>query len=141
MRLLFPSTQTRPYYDRNAFHTALIFADSPILPHSMIERSSYTCPANRRACITSVSLFFMRMTAPTTPGTVFLGADLLTYSGTGFIASLGTEKIAIYDTAALNFPTQIWMTEGMKVTLKTQDYSIGGSALYRMFVTLVEFDK
>ena len=140
MKILFPTMQARPYYEKNVLNKALVWGDSPIGPHASTLRNTYTCPVNRRACITSVSFSYMRVTAPGTPGVVWMGAQLSTLTGTGFIAQMSDEKINVYGSTNVNFPCEIWIAQNQALAFFTYDFSIGGTGTYRIFATIMEFD-
>ena len=139
MKLLFPTGQARPFYDRNASYSGITYESINIAPHPLTVDAIYTVPANKRALITTVSMYWKRLTAAGTPGLVKISAFFDWTSNTGFIAHLGTMKNAVNDLEIVNFPCEIWMSADMSLQLQSEILGVGGTSEIIVSATYIEF--
>jgi|SRR3989304_1874924 len=139
MKLLFPTMQARPFYDRNAIYAGLAYNVTGLAPHAYTSRASYTVPANRRGLLTGIGLYWKRETAAGTPGMVRVWCVVNWGANYGAICNLASMLNAVNDKEVVNFPCQIWLETGMSFTLATEIGGVGGTNAFWLSATYVEF--
>ncbi len=141
MRIIFPTAQTRPFYDRNATYTYLTYSQNGIAPHAFTLRATYTVPANRRALVTSVGLYFRRQTAAAPVGLVSLMAGVDLDISQQFVAMSRSVDNTVNALLDVSYPGQIWLKAGQDFHLATSDAGTGGTCAYTLVAEIIEFDE
>lgn len=139
MKILFPTMQARPFYDRNATYAGLAYNVAGLAPHAYTSRASYTVPANKRALLTGIGMYWIRTAAAAPAGVVRVWGIINWIANYGTICNLATAKNAVNDIEVVNFPCQIWLETGMTLTLATDITGTGGTSSFWLTATYVEF--
>jgi len=140
MRILYPTTQTRQFYQQNALSRSLVWAAPNTAPHGDTTRGTYTVPENKRAVITCVWLQVRRATVAAPVGVVRLTLDANINSVYSYFGSVYLTTNLANDLQQLSIPCQIWLGEGDDILIKSSDSSTGGTVSYVSSVEYMEFD-
>lgn len=140
MRLLYPTSQTRQFYQQNAITRALGANVTGVAPHAFTDRNTYTVPAGKRALLTSATIALQRVTA---------AAPIGRYQSTIYVtlnaASADVTRLLAVDNTVnflnqMSLGLQVWLAAGDTVKWATEDLSTGGTVSYWGSFTYTEFD-
>lgn len=126
------------WFDRNPLPTAIGFHASGVAPHGNTVRATYTCPASRKAWISSIFFNVVRLTAAAPAGEVILQAEAPTAGVSAAIIVLGSNGVG--DRASDGFGQSITLRAADIVRIITQDTSTGGTCRYDEDVAILEYD-
>lgn len=141
MKIAYPSGVRSGWEDRNPTVIWKYFGLTGVSPHTLTQRWIYTVPANRRAFIYSLYIFYERATVATTVGRYggHFGADdgvttpafIQTYTRdntVGFIKDAALSPVGFMESSA-------------HIQFYTTDTSTGGTVDFFGTLMALEFDK
>ena len=140
MNILYPTGQTRNFYERNMQVVNREYNGSGVAPHGPTTAWTYTCPAGRRAFICSFCGWLVRATAATTAGQ----ADIRFYhydgaQGAAMCYALENQNTPFQWKYAMG-STGVWLTAGQTFHFDHEDGSTGGTYNIYGSAQILEFD-
>jgi len=128
------------WYDRNPVSKVYYYSVTQD-PHTLIERFSYTCPANKKAMVEVMSCRVERRTAATTASTAMAVFNFTPSGGTGYyILKSVIYSNGVGDKEYTALGTTLMMFAGDKIQAMDYDASTGGTVDYYHALKITEFD-
>ena len=126
--------------DRKPTQVQLQYSATGVAPHAATQRATYTVPANRKAQITGIKVFAMRLTAAGAVGIVQAYVQYTPSGGTaGILALAQFDTNSVGDKDKDSQPAQHTMSAGDILAIFTADGSTTGTVNYDEYVTIIEF--
>lgn len=131
-----------PYYGRAPAAIAPASEDNGLVPHSDVNRASYTVPAGRVAYLEAVYLGLHRATAPTAAGAA---RARLVYTPSGsserILAEAYHQSATVGAGHELLLTGGLWLATGDEIILRTSDASTAGTYDFLLGAKLTEFNR
>lgn len=142
MKVLFPTGQTRPFYDRNARYDIEYFTIAATAPHVGTIRSTLTIPTGYRMLISQVYFLSQVYTAPTTRynASVFLSAEIPGKISRPLVHFITLSTVVNYITIE-NLPVQIWLPAETILRITSVDSSTGGTIGFNFMYNYILFSE
>lgn len=135
---------SRPaWYDRHPISKVQSYNGSDIAPHSATQRTTYTCPAGKKAIVELLALSIERVTVATTPLSA-MAYVIIAPGGTGsnaiLFARLEEVDNSLKDKDRAIAGSSIALNAGDILSSFTIDASTGGLISYNIGLKYTEFD-
>lgn len=140
MSILYPTAQTRNFYERNSITRVLYNSQQLIGPHALTVRATYTVPAGRRAVLTATHLWKVRNTAAAPIGEWRASLRLTVNAVQCTLRSLSSWDNTLLIPTNQDTPEAVFLNAGDIIDLLTFDGSTGGTCSYVVGASYVEFD-
>jgi hypothetical protein len=140
MRLQNVTFPTRQIFERSASFKFLTRDAPGVAPHALTIVASYTVPAGRAVYLSYSMAFARRASAPTTSGLIVESIYILDAVGNKGRLLIWQAPLPNVNDNRLELATHgIYLTEGYKIEIATEDLSSGGTVDYRIAVHFTEF--
>ena len=129
------------YYDRNATSQTITYS-AVVAPHADTLRATYTTPAGKKAYVEAAAVYIRCETAPTIAGRN-VGVVRITDVSANLIDIARIDKLSktvASNSYAVTSTTMPTIYAGETMTIRTIDFSTGGSVDYVIGAKVTQFD-